>query len=432
MKNGKKVGLCLSGGGYRATIYHLGTLRKLHEMGILKDVDVISTVSGGSITGAYFGLHGSDFEKFEKGLLNAVQANVITAVLKSLRFLISAILVLGILVSLICLLFTSWAWASFVGLISLIVLLFRFQFALFPLSKIVASVYDRYFFEGKTLKDFNTSPVIAINSTNISTGRPFTFSRNKMSDSAYEYPVDGKPAIRFKPDQFPISYAVAASTCVPFAFTPVDIPVDYFENEEDTARAKPKLVDGGVYDNQGIHKLTQKGSSYECHYIIVSDAGNMMSHETSSNNTITLLIRTGDLFMNRIKNVQQILHIFENSRFNRKQVGYQSLGWDFENSIKGFIESLKRGAILEETYRAHGITEEDIKNQEWETCKEKLETSVQYQRIVHMAPSEEERKIARGVSTNLMTLSRKKIDCLMKQAQCMTDLQVRLYCPDLI
>ncbi|MBP6024521.1 patatin-like phospholipase family protein, partial [Ferruginibacter sp.] len=49
-----RLGLALSGGGYRATAFHLGTLNKLHEMEILQQADVISTISGGSITGAYY------------------------------------------------------------------------------------------------------------------------------------------------------------------------------------------------------------------------------------------------------------------------------------------------------------------------------------------------------------------------------------------
>ena len=53
--NGKKIGLALSGGGYRAAAYHVGTLRTLHKLGILEKVDVISSVSGGSITAAFYG-----------------------------------------------------------------------------------------------------------------------------------------------------------------------------------------------------------------------------------------------------------------------------------------------------------------------------------------------------------------------------------------
>lgn len=53
----KKIGLALSGGGYRAAAYHIGTLRALNRLGILDKVDVISAVSGGSITAAYYVLY---------------------------------------------------------------------------------------------------------------------------------------------------------------------------------------------------------------------------------------------------------------------------------------------------------------------------------------------------------------------------------------
>ena len=79
-----KIGLSLSGGGYRAAIYHLGTFRKLREMGILENVDVISTISGGSITGACYGLKGDNFEEFEKCLRGIVQKSIIRGILYSL------------------------------------------------------------------------------------------------------------------------------------------------------------------------------------------------------------------------------------------------------------------------------------------------------------------------------------------------------------
>src|SRR6476659_3640747 len=43
------VGLCLSGGGYRAALFHLGALRRLAELGVLSQVRTISAVSGGAI-----------------------------------------------------------------------------------------------------------------------------------------------------------------------------------------------------------------------------------------------------------------------------------------------------------------------------------------------------------------------------------------------
>ena len=55
--DGKRIGLALSGGGYRAAAYHIGALRALHKLGVLGKVDVISSVSGGSITAASYALH---------------------------------------------------------------------------------------------------------------------------------------------------------------------------------------------------------------------------------------------------------------------------------------------------------------------------------------------------------------------------------------
>ena len=49
-----RIGLALSGGGFRASYYHLGTIRCLEELGIMQHVEVMSTVSGGSILGAFY------------------------------------------------------------------------------------------------------------------------------------------------------------------------------------------------------------------------------------------------------------------------------------------------------------------------------------------------------------------------------------------
>ena len=50
----KKLGLCLSGGGFRASLFHIGVLAALAEREMLHKVEVLSTVSGGSIIGAYY------------------------------------------------------------------------------------------------------------------------------------------------------------------------------------------------------------------------------------------------------------------------------------------------------------------------------------------------------------------------------------------
>jgi hypothetical protein len=48
-----RVALALSGGGFRASLFHLGVLKRLAEVNLLSRVEVVSTVSGGSIFGAF-------------------------------------------------------------------------------------------------------------------------------------------------------------------------------------------------------------------------------------------------------------------------------------------------------------------------------------------------------------------------------------------
>jgi NTE family protein len=52
----ERIALCLSGGGYRAMLFHLGALWRLNDAGMLPELKRISSVSGGSITAAVLGL----------------------------------------------------------------------------------------------------------------------------------------------------------------------------------------------------------------------------------------------------------------------------------------------------------------------------------------------------------------------------------------
>jgi NTE family protein len=58
----KGIGLCLSGGGYRAMLFHLGGLIRLNQLGELRHVARVSSVSGGSITAGLLGLRWKGLE----------------------------------------------------------------------------------------------------------------------------------------------------------------------------------------------------------------------------------------------------------------------------------------------------------------------------------------------------------------------------------
>jgi len=429
----EKIGLSLSGGGYRAAAYHLGTFKKLKEMGILDKINVMSTVSGGSIIGATYGLYGHDFDEFEKIMRKGVQSSVIKGVIFSFAFLRAVIVILVWLMAMIYFQFTDYPWISLLLFPSLWILIWFGQFHFLPLSDIIEKMYDKFFFQGKTLDDLNKNILFAINATNLETGRPFTFSNENMSDSEYTYMDNPNKAVDiFESKYFPIARAVAASASVPFAFTPVKITKPFFVNPEDAKRMKPVLVDGGVYDNQGAHKLTHEFSSYYCRTIIMSDAGNKMPFKNSYKNLFTVLLRTSNVFMNRIKNFQLMQNLYNNKKLGKREIAYQSLGWNLNNALEEFMYSLKTKQLLPELIEAHGVTQEAIKAKEWTSIEEKIKRNIGFDAIIAQGVTIQQLELARSVGTNLTALSNVQIEALMTHAATLTELQVKLYCPSLV
>lgn len=406
----RNIGLSLSGGGYRAAAFHLGTLRKLYEMRILQRVSVISTISGGSIIGAYYCLNNDDFDAFYSTAYKKLrQRNIINNVLVSGAAFKLYLFVLAFLVPAIILLFTPWAWLFPVLLTFCLILLLKYQFVIFPVSSEIERLYDKYFYEKKSLGELPEHPRLVIGATNLQTARPFVFSKTWMQDSNYQY---RKPPIQFKPSGFPISRAVMASSCVPFAFNPIKIDKEYFENSDDANKVHPLLVDGGVYDNQGIHRIATQGS-FACEHVITSDAGGGATGELSFHNTIALLIATVDVFMARIKKAQMVQNIYDNAATTNRQIAYFSLAWTAKNSIPGFIDNLAKKQVPHSVIGAHKLEDEWVTNpRKFEKeITEWLETKVGYSQIIK--PTPEELKIARSVGTNLTSMSKQQIDCLI-------------------
>lgn len=130
--NKKKIGLALSGGGYRAAAYHIGTLRALNRLGILDKVDVISAVSGGSITAAYYALHKDNYEKFESSFIKKLQRGVLCSTIVYLLLLLSISLLVASLV--------NW-WL----LIPEVIILLICWYWILPVSCFIECSYNRLF-----------------------------------------------------------------------------------------------------------------------------------------------------------------------------------------------------------------------------------------------------------------------------------------------
>ena len=94
-----KVGLALSGGGLPAALFHVGVLARLAELNILRTVDVLSCVSGGSIVGAQYYLElrhllmttvDGDLQDDILDIVSRIESRLLAAVQTNLRMRVAA------------------------------------------------------------------------------------------------------------------------------------------------------------------------------------------------------------------------------------------------------------------------------------------------------------------------------------------------------
>ncbi len=235
--------LCLSGGGYRAMVFHIGVLWRLYEAGLLRDLARISSVSGGSITAAVLGL------KWDKLSFDAgdIQTDFVAHVVKPLRALASE---------------TIDADAIIFG-------------SLLPgrISDRIARAYEDILFNGATLQDLPDQPRFVINATNVQSGALWRFSKPYMRD--YRVGKVASPTLS-------LSRAVAASSAFPPVLSPVELRLDPdmfvpgsgHDLQRPPFTSRVILSDGGVYDNLGLETAWKRYQT-----ILVSDAGGQMQPE---------------------------------------------------------------------------------------------------------------------------------------------------------
>lgn len=229
------VGLALSGGGYRATLFHLGTLRRLAETGVLEQVSHFSSVSGGSITA---GALAADWVRHPQS--DAMDR--VARVTDTLRAFCSKTIDTQTIIG---------------GALNP----FR------SVSDVLANKYDEGLFDGLTLAQLPNAPRFTFCSTNLQTGRLVHLTRGRVVDYR----------IGWSSLDVPLARAVAASSAFPPFLSPVEIdcskanwqPTEHSKFAND-ARFNKRLylADGGVYDNMGLEPIWLR---YQ--HVLVSDAG---------------------------------------------------------------------------------------------------------------------------------------------------------------
>ncbi len=179
--------LAFSGGGTRAASFSYGVLKALAATEIttengprslLHEIDVISSVSGGSFTSAYYGLRGDRiFEEFEERFLRKdVEGALIGQVFNPI----------------------NWV---------------RLLSSTYGHSDLAAKYYDKILFNNATFADLNRpgAPLVVINTTDLATGARFPFTQWAFDLICADL------------DQYPVSRAVAASSAVPIVLSPITL-----------------------------------------------------------------------------------------------------------------------------------------------------------------------------------------------------------------
>ena len=231
------IALCLSGGGYRAMLFHVGALWRLNELGWLPKLDRVSSVSGGSITAGVLA-HGWSKLTFDgTGAAGAFEAVLVAPVRKLAGETID--IPSGL----------------------------RGIFLPGSIAEYVARRYDRALFGGATLQSLPDHPRFVFNATNLQSGVLWRFSKPYM----WDYRVGKVPTPGEK-----LATAVAASSAFPPLLSPLKLrlsPGDYEQGtgtdlEEAAYQRGPVLSDGGVYDNLGLETAWKRYTT-----VLVSDGG---------------------------------------------------------------------------------------------------------------------------------------------------------------
>lgn len=216
------LGLALSGGGFRATLFHLGALWRLNELRLLSQIERISAVSGGAILNGLLSVNWNDLE-FKDGVASNFEEVIAVPIMAFCSRTIdirSAILGLAL--------------------------------GTRPLIR----EYRKGLVGDVNLQDIPDKPEFVFNTTHIETGRNWHFSKEKAETYRLGY---------ISSPRTDLATVIAASSACPPFFAPVvirfnpkyyqDTELSLLYKEEKYRKDKLYLTDGGVYDNLGAQKI---------------------------------------------------------------------------------------------------------------------------------------------------------------------------------
>lgn len=298
--DGKTLGLALSGGGYRATLFSLGSLWCLNDTGLLGKLDRITSVSGGSIL---MGILAHRWQQLQFD--NGRAGNFGQVVAEPVRTFCAQTIDIG------------------AGLVGLLV---PFKTA----GDFLADRYENDLFGDTMIKDLPvadgiSNPKFIFYATNLQTGRSLRFRQDMIAD--YMLGVSRTTNVQ-------LSVAVAASSAFPPIFSPIVLRTDPAAWNEgsnlpnlEALRKRIVLADGGVYDNMGLESLIDNVD-----IAMVSDAGAPFEvDETPAEDHLFQLGRVRDILIDQTRALRKRMLIGDFA--TRRQRGAY---WGIETAIDDY------------------------------------------------------------------------------------------------
>jgi predicted acylesterase/phospholipase RssA len=226
----KKLGLALSGGGFRASLYHLGLARFLRDAGILPKVTHITSVSGGSIFAAHLVLNwarynGSvnDFDGGAAEFLRFIRMDVRNRVLRRFPFLVP---------------------------VRLARRLFGYSNRRLTLTGLLEKHYEAHLYGDTSLFELPENPVLHILATNVSEGCLCSFNRHGIF-MMRRHSLSRVRINRIHAGLATVAMAVTASSAFPGLFPPLEL-MGMDVGAKGGEFGRQAFTDGGVYDNLGV------------------------------------------------------------------------------------------------------------------------------------------------------------------------------------
>lgn len=254
------IGLALSGGGSRAMAFHLGCLRALNDLDILDRIGVLSTISGGSVIGAYYAYSpGRSFSDFE--------ADILTFLKKGFQFQIALELAKPANLFPCILTFVL----SHVQDVASLACNYQLDIQRRPSrTDVFSKVLRKQMFSGLVMgSERRNSMEVVIGACELRTGSAFRFGNSKSGGWRQGELVSA---------DLDVALAVAASAAYPVFLPAIDRKWNFRKGNQITEH-RVLLTDGGVYDNLGLQVLEPGRStevslhSFPCEYLIICNAG---------------------------------------------------------------------------------------------------------------------------------------------------------------